>query len=74
MELNSAQQERTPPATGHETPVLPVQIGIARKESHDYHVNEHEGSEACELPSHVATSSVRKVPMFSLPQESSRDQ
>ena len=74
IELNSAQQERTPPATGHETPVLPVPIGIARKESHDYHVNEHEGSEPCELPSHVATSSVRKVPMFSLPQESSRDQ
>jgi len=74
IELNSAQQERTPPATGQDTPVPPAPTGIVRKESHDYHVNQHEGSEPCELPSHLATSSVRKVPMFSLPQESSRDQ
>jgi len=72
-EFNAAQQEQTPPATGHENPVLPAQNGITRKESHDYHVNQHEGTEPCELPSHLATSSVRKVPMFSLPQESSRD-
>ena len=74
IELNYAQQERTPPATGQDTLAPPVPNGITRKESHDYHVNEHEGSEPCELPSHVATLSVRKVPMFSLPQESSRDQ
>jgi E3 ubiquitin-protein ligase RAD18 len=73
-ESNAAQQERTPPATGQDDAVLPTQNGIARKESHDYHVNQHEGTAPCELPSHLATSSVRKVPMFSLPQESSRDQ
>jgi hypothetical protein len=73
-ELNSAQQERTPPATGQDPLVPPAPIGMVRKESHDYHINQHEGSEPCELPSHLATSSVRKVPMFSLPQESSRDQ
>jgi E3 ubiquitin-protein ligase RAD18 len=72
--LNAAQQERTPPATGNDALVPPAPIGMPRKESHDYHVNQHEGSEPCELPSHLATSSVRKVPMFSLPQESSRGQ
>jgi hypothetical protein len=72
--LNAAQQKQTPPATGNDTLVPPAPIGMPRKESHDYHVNQHEGSEPCELPSHLATSSVRKVPMFSLPQESSRDQ
>jgi hypothetical protein len=72
--LNVAQQEQTPPATGNDTLVPPAPIGMPRKESHDYHVNQHEGSEPCELPSHLATSAVRKVPMFSLPQESSRDQ
>jgi E3 ubiquitin-protein ligase RAD18 len=72
--LKATQQERTPPATGHENAVPPTQNGIARRESHDYHINPHEGTEPCELPSHLATSSVRKVPMFSLPRESSRDQ
>jgi E3 ubiquitin-protein ligase RAD18 len=72
--LNAAQQEQTPPATGNGALVPPAPIGMPRKESHDYHVNQHEGSEPCDLPSHLATSSVRKVSMFSLPQESSRDQ
>lgn len=72
--LSAAQQEQTPPAIGNDTLVPPAPIGMPRKESHDYHVNQHEGSEPCELPSHLATSSVRKVPMFSLPQESSTDQ
>lgn len=74
IEPSPAQQEWTPPATGHEGLEPPAPISLARKESHDYHVNQHEGTEPCELPSHLATSSVRKVPMFSLPHESSRDQ
>ncbi|KAM0713325.1 hypothetical protein Q7P35_000777 [Cladosporium inversicolor] len=74
IEPSPAQQEWTPPATGVESLVPPVPIGITRRESHDYHVNQHDGTEPCELPSHLATSSDRKVPMFSLPQESSRDQ
>lgn len=43
------------------------------KESHDYHLNQQDDKEPCELPSHLATSSVKQVPMFSLPQEHSRD-
>jgi len=43
------------------------------KESRDYHINQQDGKEPCELPSHLATSSVRKVPMFSVPDEYSRD-
>ena len=74
-ELNAAQQQQwTPPTANHETLVPPVPNGITRKESRDYHVNEHEGTEPCELASHLATQSVRQVPMFSLPRESSRDQ
>lgn len=69
--LNPTQQERTPPATGDDHPIPSGQNGLVRQESHDYHVNQHEGREPCELASHIATSSVRKVPMFSLPRESS---
>ena len=45
----------------------------AHKESDDYHLNQQDGKEPCELPSHLATSSVRKVPMFPVPEEHSRD-
>jgi E3 ubiquitin-protein ligase RAD18 len=72
-EPNPVQQERTPPANDYENLVPSESIGLTREESHDYHVNHNEGTAPCELPSHVATSSVRKVPMFSLPQESSTD-
>lgn len=73
MKLNPTQQERTPPATGDNQPIPPGPNGIVRQESHDYRVNHHEGREPCELATHIATSSVPKVPMFSLPRESSRD-
>ena len=42
-------------------------------DSRDYHMNQQDGKEPCELPSHLANSSVRKVPMFSVPEEYSRD-
>lgn len=70
---NASQQERTPPATGAEQQLSSSQTCNGHKESHDYHLNQQEKKEPCELPSHLATSSVRKVPMFSLPRESSRD-
>jgi E3 ubiquitin-protein ligase RAD18 len=43
------------------------------KDSRDYHLNQQDGKEPCELPSHLAASSVRKVPMFSVPEEFTRD-
>jgi len=46
---------------------------IPHKESRDYHLDREDGKEPCELPSHLATSSVRKVPMFSVPEEYSRN-
>lgn len=70
---NGTQGERIPPATSNEHGVPPVQNGIVHKGSHDYHLNRTGTLEPCELPSHLATSDVRKVPMFSLPRESSRD-
>jgi hypothetical protein len=36
-------------------------------------LNQQDGKEPCELPSHLAASSVRKVPMFSVPEEFTRD-
>ena len=43
------------------------------KESHDYHLSQQDVKEHCELPSHLATSSAGKVPMFSVPEEYSRN-
>lgn len=43
------------------------------RESHDYHLNQQSGQEPCELPSHLAASSVKKVPMFAVPQETVKD-
>ncbi|KAM0717602.1 hypothetical protein Q7P37_007454 [Cladosporium fusiforme] len=34
--------------------------------SHDYHLNQQNGQQPCELPSHLAASSVKKVPMFAV--------
>lgn len=73
VEPNGSQQERTPPPTGGEQHLQSSQNCSGPKESHDYHLNQQERREPCELPSHMATSSVQKVPMFSLPRESSRD-
>jgi E3 ubiquitin-protein ligase RAD18 len=72
-ELDATRQQRTPPATSDDHPIPPGQKGIVRKESHDYHLNHQEGKEPCELASHLAASSARQVPMFSLPHEASRD-
>jgi E3 ubiquitin-protein ligase RAD18 len=73
LESNAAHQERTPPATGDNHLIPPVHNGLVRKESQDYHLNHQEGKEPCELASHLAASSARQVPMFSLPHEASRD-
>jgi E3 ubiquitin-protein ligase RAD18 len=57
-------------------PVAPQNIATSdqpHNESRDYHLNKQDGKEPCELPSHLANSSVRKVPMFSVPKEYSRD-
>jgi E3 ubiquitin-protein ligase RAD18 len=71
--LNGTHQSWTLTTTGDDNPVPSEQNGNVRKESHDYHLNPNEGQEPCDLPSHLAASSVRKVPMFSVPHASSRD-
>lgn len=43
------------------------------RESHGYHLNQQSGQEPCELPSHLAASSVKRVPMFAVPQETVKD-
>jgi E3 ubiquitin-protein ligase RAD18 len=73
LESTATHQERIPFATGDNHLIPPVQNGLVRKESQDYHLNHQEGQEPCELASHLAASSARKVPMFSLPNEASRD-
>jgi E3 ubiquitin-protein ligase RAD18 len=68
--LNPISQAPIPPLVGTQAaaPSDPPQ-----KDSREYHLNQQDGKEPCELPSHVASSSVRKVPMFSVPEEVSRD-
>lgn len=72
--LDGNQEQRTPPSTADAQHLPSSQSGNGRMQSHDYHLNqEQETKEPCELPSHLTTSQVRKVPMFALPHESSRD-
>jgi len=66
---NSALQHPVQPLVGPSvTPSDPI-----HKESRDYHLSQQDGKEPCDLPSHLATSSVRKVPMFSVPEEYARN-
>ncbi|CAG8654509.1 9963_t:CDS:1, partial [Scutellospora calospora] len=67
---NTTLPHPNPPLAG--LPDIPPP-DVPHKESRDFHLNQQDVKEPCELPSHLATSSVRKVPMFSVPEEYSRD-
>lgn len=75
QEAESASTPQGPdrPAAGIEPSAQPAQNGHNVQASHDYHLNSQEDKGPCELPSHLAASSTRKVPMFALPQEPFKD-
>ncbi|KAL1587348.1 hypothetical protein WHR41_03948 [Cladosporium halotolerans] len=62
-------QQPSEPANGHLEKTISGNGGDRRRESQDYHLNSQDGKEPCELPSHVATSPLKKMPMFSIPHE-----
>ena len=66
---NSTLQHPIPPLIG---PPDAAPSDLVHKESRDYHLSQHDGKEPCELPSHLATSSVRDMPMFQVPEEYAR--
>lgn len=62
---NSTLQQPIPPLVENQDAAPPYH---AYQESHAYHLNQQDGKEPCELPSHLATSSVGNMPMFPVPE------
>jgi E3 ubiquitin-protein ligase RAD18 len=63
---NSTPQQPIPHLVGTQYAAPPDHTS---NESRDYRLNQQDGKEPCELPPHLATSSVREMPMLQVPEE-----